>query len=232
MLAPLPSAWLELSHPNDDSALDDERRYNLTTSSWESYRPAIPGLLHPKLHCGVHYSESNSTPCIPQSCFLSIISINPMHDIQHSVNAVFPPFFARADSLPCKVFVIKSHLGCNLVELCQSESVKLTEFFQGLVGVCVVTRCVTASRDLRLIFFQHFKCEALMWHRSPINAQISVTRKSAVKAVSPAEENYRDNNYIHWWKNSQSGVKINPMKNSVITCQIKYSDKLSPGFTR
>lgn len=119
----------------------------------EKARPAIPGLLHPKLLCGVHYSGSNSTPCIPQSCFLSIISINPMHDIQHSINALFPPFFARADSLPCKVFVIKSHLECNLVELFRSESMKLTEFFQGLVDVCA---CYPLCNS-----FQRFKIDFL-----------------------------------------------------------------------
>lgn len=72
-----------------------------------------------------------------------------MHDIQLSINALFLPFFAWIDSFPCKVFVSKSHLGCNLVELCQRDSVKLTEFFQGLVGICVVPRCVAAFKDFK-----------------------------------------------------------------------------------
>lgn len=74
--------------------------------------------------CPAHYGESNPAKHVPQSCFLSIISINPTRHIQHSINALFPPFFAEAGSLPLKVFAIKSHLGCNLVELCRSGSVK------------------------------------------------------------------------------------------------------------
>lgn len=47
-----------------------------------------------------------------------------MRHVQHFINALFPPFFAKAGYFPLNIFNVKCNLGCNLVELCQSRSVE------------------------------------------------------------------------------------------------------------
>lgn len=125
LLAALLSAWLELSYHNGAEQW-------APLMSWHHLERGLwsPGFDKQRVPSKAslwiiswHHSESNSTRYIPQSFFLPTISINPMRHIQHSINALFPPFFARPGSLPLKVFVIKSHLECNLVELSGSGSV-------------------------------------------------------------------------------------------------------------
>lgn len=161
------SAWLELSYHNGYiSALNMNMSATnvMTSSSQERPKLLTEGFIQSFAWDNILLIAARVI--LPNTflsnAFFPLSPKNPLRHIQHSINALFPPFFPGAGSQPLKVCIIKSHLGCNLVELCRSEILKLTKFFQGLDGICVVTCCVAAFRDFRLIFFLHFNCEARM----------------------------------------------------------------------